>query len=61
MIRFLLVLFSFIVLLLLAGQWVIHENVQQWRDGAFAAFVLSFIIDEIVAGVATRTRRAPAE
>ena len=57
MIRFLLVLFAFIVLLLLAGQWVITSNVQQWRDGAFAAFALSFIVDDAV--LFTNARRSP--
>lgn len=60
MVRFLLVLFAFVILLLLAGQWVITANVQQWRDGAFAAFVLSFIVNDAVLYANTRRTAPPA-
>lgn len=40
MIKLALVAFSAVVLVLLAADWIIHENLFRWQCAALAAFVI---------------------
>ena len=43
MVKLLLILFSVVVLVLLAGGWVIHTDIVRWSYAALAAFIATFL------------------
>lgn len=43
MVKLLLLLFSVVVLVLLAGNWAIHADQVRWSYAALAAFVITFL------------------
>lgn len=56
MIRFLLIAFAAVVLVLLAAGWFIHGDFFRWQCGALAAFVVTFLPFTDVAVPAVRRK-----